>query len=56
MHVPEVSPTPFTEPVASLEMYRYSIYGSVSTPNLVQTETQGPEEGNGDGEYVTKKI
>jgi len=27
MHIPEVSPTPFTEPVASLEMYRYSIYG-----------------------------
>ena len=34
-HIPEVSPNPFAEPVASLETYRGYIYGSVATRNAV---------------------
>jgi regulator of Ty1 transposition protein 109 len=36
-HVPDVSPNPFAEPVASLETYHQHIYGKVTTANEIST-------------------
>ncbi|TFK40616.1 histone acetylation protein-domain-containing protein [Crucibulum laeve] len=36
-HLPEVSPNPFPEPVASLETYHSHIYGSICVSNSVPT-------------------
>ncbi len=36
-HVPDVSPNPFAEPIASLETYHQHIYGKVTTANEIST-------------------